>query len=112
MSHYAAGAQFERKVRDRLYADGARLVVRSAGSKGPVDLVALFPPLWLPRLVQVKRNGRMTKAAKKELLELAKSVDGLAVVATPEKIGRRVVVKLEVLSTNAIEALESGAGEC
>ena len=101
MTHYAAGATFERKVRDKLYADGAKLVVRSAGSKGPVDLVAFYGLDYGYRyridLVQVKRGRGMTKAKQAELVELAESVGARAVLAYPEKVGRRVEVRLEVL---------------
>jgi Holliday junction resolvase len=107
MSHYAAGAAFERKVRDRLLADGADLVIRSAGSKGPVDLVS-FGEHWNARyeihvrhvdLVQVKRGrSSMTRAAKTDLASLAKSIPGgRAILATPEKVGRKIEVRLEVL---------------
>jgi Holliday junction resolvase len=102
VSHYAAGAAFERKVRDKLYEDGAKLVVRSAGSKGPVDLVALYEPAGpdfpaVVELVQVKRGRGMTKAKRQALIELANSLGTGAMVAYPEKVGRKIEVRLEVL---------------
>lgn len=115
MSHYAAGANFERKVRDRLLADGAKLVIRSAGSRGPVDLVVLDGGTTLLQLhaissktsvvrlgriglVQVKRGGRLSKAKRAELVALAVSVGATAVLAYPEQVGRKIEVRLEVLS--------------
>lgn len=103
MSHYAAGANFERKVRDKLYADGAKLVVRSAGSKGPVDLVALQEPYddapseAVVSLVQVKRGRGMKREGKRQLVALADLLNVRAVLAYPEKVGRRIEVRLEVL---------------
>ena len=121
---YRRGADFERKVRDRLYADGAKLVVRSAGSKGPVDLVALYGShptpvlarevprletghfrMWgdevvfPPDVVQVKTGtARLSSAKRAELVSLAESVGARAVLASPVKNGRRIDVKLEVLA--------------
>jgi hypothetical protein len=48
------GTLREYKARDQLYDDGALLVVRSAGSQGPVDLVAVFKTHVL--LIQVKSD--------------------------------------------------------
>jgi len=42
MTAYAKGRRAEWAVRDLMQAEGA-IVVRSAGSKSPADLVALFP---------------------------------------------------------------------
>lgn len=52
MNRYAKGRRYEYKTRDYLYQLGARFVVRSAGSKGPFDLIAVFDgDIWL---IQVK----------------------------------------------------------
>ena len=40
MTNYSNGANFERKIKKQ-YEDDGWFVVRSAGSKGPVDLVAI-----------------------------------------------------------------------
>lgn len=53
MSNYANGATIERSVRDELYACGASVVIRSAGSKGVLDLVAFLHGRTIG--VQVKR---------------------------------------------------------
>lgn len=57
MSNYARGRRLEYKIRDELEGMGAELVVRSAGSKGPIDLIAFFPLEREIYLVQVKGKG-------------------------------------------------------
>jgi Holliday junction resolvase len=54
MSNYAKGARLERLARAELQAAGY-VILRSAGSKGPVDLVALNQ--CHVRLIQVKAAG-------------------------------------------------------
>lgn len=54
MSNYTKGARLERCVRKELEAQGY-IVIRSAGSKGVVDLVAFDARLI--RLIQVKAHG-------------------------------------------------------
>lgn len=63
MSRYAKGARLERLARHELERRGYA-VIRSAGSKGAVDLVAFSPHRIL--LVQVK-GGRVTSADKQKL---------------------------------------------
>jgi Holliday junction resolvase len=54
---YRRGYDLERRARERLVELGAALVVRAAGSKGPVDLIAMWGGrVWL---VQAKRDGYM-----------------------------------------------------
>ena len=43
MTNYAKGRRAEWAVRDVLYHNGAKHVIRSAGSKSEADLVAAFP---------------------------------------------------------------------
>lgn len=54
MGSYSKGRQLEYDARDRLIALGY-YVIRSAGSKGIIDLVALGPTDTI--LVQVKKKG-------------------------------------------------------
>jgi|GEM_PF-2341350 len=78
---YHAGRRFEWRVRDRLEQAGWT-VWRVAGSRTPVDLVALragAPPV----LVQARRAGRIDPADRAALGDLAQRVGGLPVVATP-----------------------------
>lgn len=101
MSAYARGADFERKVRDHLLAQGAKLVVRSAGSRSPVDLVAFWQPSMSGHptavLVQVKRDGRLTKASREALRTTAAGLGATAVLASAVMQGRRQEVALEWL---------------
>lgn len=68
---YIRGVRLERLVRDDLKEQGAFLVVRAAGSRGPVDLVAFFEDSVL--LVQVKA-GTISKKEKDKLSKLSKLV--------------------------------------
>ena len=69
MTKYNDGRRFEWKVRDDLTAQGYD-VIRSAGSKSKVDLLAFKPGQVL--LVQVKRKpGALAPAERMELLRLA-----------------------------------------
>lgn len=63
-----AGAYFERRVRRQLEQDGW-FVVRVAGSRGVCDLIALRP--GDARLIQVRRNGRMSTAERDVLARTA-----------------------------------------
>ena len=67
MTHYAAGRRLEYIARDALRAQGYT-VIRSAGSKGAVDLVAIG--LDDVRLIQVKAEGQSITGAVKALAAL------------------------------------------
>ena len=43
MKPYRSGRVVEYACKDRLYMSGDKLVVRSAASKTPIDLIAFFP---------------------------------------------------------------------
>ena len=80
---YRRGRRLEYRVRDDLKRMGAELVVRSAGSRGPCDLVAIFPDRGEIWLVQVKS----TRRAEREL-EILKKLEGtyrVRAVVLPEK---------------------------
>jgi Holliday junction resolvase len=67
MTNYQSGARLERLARAQLERQGFT-VVRSAGSKGPVDLVA-----WnhvTMRFIQVKALGAARKADIEKLQDL------------------------------------------
>lgn len=120
-TNYQAGADFERKVRDHLMHDlDACYVVRSAGSRGIVDLVAFFmgedvaihdgrdtldsdsefivSPVV--RLVQVKRTGKITDEDREMLCSLAAETGATPWLAWPVTVGRAVHVEMEELSPN------------
>lgn len=79
MTQYERGANFERRVKRWLEGQGY-FVIRSAGSKGPVDLVAVSA--YETVLVQCKRGGRISQP----------EVDALA------SLKRRLNVKVAVVS--------------
>lgn len=89
MTHYRGGADFEREVRAALVADGYQLVVRSAGSKTKVDLVAFKQDQVL--FVQCKRNGVCPPAERAELLRVAGLLPSIAVpvVASRPRVSYR-----------------------
>ncbi len=67
MSRYAQGARLERIARAEIESLGYT-VIRSAGSKGPVDLVGIGRgDIWL---VQVKARGRVRPSDKRKLRRL------------------------------------------
>jgi len=81
VGQYRAGRRFEWRVRDRLEQAGWT-VWRVAGSRTPVDLVALradAPPV----LVQAKRDGWIAPTERAALVACAARVGGLPVVAFP-----------------------------
>ena len=68
MSNYNRGANFERRVKRALENKGA-FVIRSAGSRSPVDLVAF----WSGEIcfLQVKVDGNLSKGERELLTYLA-----------------------------------------
>ncbi len=89
------GLNFERKVK-RILENQGYFVVRSAGSKGVADLVALSKTKKL--LISCREKGNFTKTEKSLLLRKALEVNGQAVLAYKEKGG----VKLQVLTASYI----------
>lgn len=74
MSHYSIGRAYEYRARRALEADGW-LVVRSAGSKGPWDLVA-FKDGYPVRCIQIKRAS--SEASRDRLLQQFQPDTGVA----------------------------------
>lgn len=87
MTAYQAGRAFEHKCRDHLRGEGYE-VLRSAGSKTKIDLVALKPGQQL--LVQCKRDGVIAPAEWDRLLEIASWVAAIPVLAVNGPRGRGV----------------------
>lgn len=79
---YRKGRQFEYRCRDYFSRLGY-LVVRSPQSRSPFDLLMIGPGEVF--LVQCKVNGSLSPAAWNELLDLAKKVRGVAVLALRKK---------------------------
>jgi Holliday junction resolvase len=96
----AAGDYFERRTKDALEADGF-YVIRTAGSHGIADLVALRagePAL----MISCKRGGAIGRAELFRLVDTARKAGALAVLARQrrpgwaelEEIGKHVRVPL------------------
>lgn len=75
---YRLGVALEYRVKALLERDGY-YVVRSAASKGVVDLAAMKPRQLL--LVQCKRSGALPPAEWNELYDLAASLGAVPVMA-------------------------------
>jgi Holliday junction resolvase len=76
MTNYSRGYAFELKVWKDLQRNGY-FIVRSGGSRGPVDLIAVAPgPEVL--FIQCKRDGRLSIEDRRDLYNL-----GMAFNATP-----------------------------
>lgn len=80
MTHYARGADFERRTQAHLTGLGY-WTARVAGSHGAADLVALRAGED-PLLVQCKTGGWLAPLARHELLTLAKRTGAVPVVAS------------------------------
>jgi Holliday junction resolvase-like predicted endonuclease len=98
MSNYSDGARFERATRHHLEENGYQ-VIRSAGSKGKVDLVAFKTGEIL--FVQNKINGLCAPAERTELRRLAGMVGALPIVAYRHKEGRAAATVRYRLLTGA-----------
>lgn len=89
MSKYGDGYRFECKTRDALRADGYE-VIRSAGSKTKIDLIAIKQDQIL--FVQCKLDGLCPPAERSALLALARMVDAVPLVAYSHREGRAAAV--------------------
>lgn len=85
MSGYSDGRRLEYAARDALEADGYA-VIRSAGSKTPVDLVALKLDELL--FVQCKASRPIGPGERDQLRALAALVNALPIEARWVKVGR------------------------
>ncbi len=86
---YRTGRDFEYKVRTYLQDNGYS-VIRSAGSKTKVDLVAIKPGQIL--FVQCKRGGVLPAAEWDEILTLAGHARAVPVLAQYGGRGRGIVL--------------------
>lgn len=95
-NHYARGARVENQVRDHLGERGYD-VVRSAGSKGKIDLVAFNDHELC--FIQVKiTDGQTSPAERRELIRQATRAGACPLVAFKEKVGNRVHIRFRELT--------------
>ena len=80
MTNYSRGAALERKIKKALEADGY-LVMRSAGSKGPLDLIAVS--INDMKFIQVK-NHKPTAAARRKAKETSDKYRIVVTLMWPE----------------------------
>lgn len=104
MSKYSAGRETEWEVRDHLLEHGYndlrfRIVVRSAGSKGEADLVAMSRSGDVLVSVKKHRNFRLKDVAS--LMKLCEDIGAIAVLAYKGKPegSRSEVIYLEDAAT-------------
>lgn len=91
--NYINGRNFEYKVK-KIWEEKGHFVVRSSGSHGKADLVALrgYEGAWMNStfvyLIQCKATGKISKAEKDELGELANSLCCNGVLAYRDEKGK------------------------
>ena len=83
-TNYARGRSFENRVRKYL-TKADFFTIRSAGSKGKADLVAISPGGKTVLFVQCKRSGLIDREEWNELLELASHHGALPILARGEE---------------------------
>jgi Holliday junction resolvase len=89
VTHYETGKRFEDKTRKHLVENGYD-VIRAAGSKGStkVDLVAVKPGQQL--FIQCKSDGDLPPAEWDRVLEVARWVNALPILAANGPKGRGI----------------------
>lgn len=102
MNNRSRGDYFERQVRDALRAAGW-YVIRSAGSQGAADLIALRAGNT-PLLVQCKLGGRISRPERQALLDAAFGAGGRPIVALRPQGGR--IQLLAILESHRLAPLD------
>lgn len=85
---YARGAIYERTVKKELEREGF-FVIRSAGSKSPVDLVAIKGGFF--ELIQCATRRPKAEAKHVSIKKSAKRIGSPIILVWREKIGRKYV---------------------
>ncbi len=99
MTAYRRGADFERRVRADLQDQGW-FVLRSAGSRGGFDLIALRPDGaggCEVRLIQCKVTSRLPRARRRYLAQVASRVGASAWLASRGRANDQYVIGLTPL---------------
>jgi len=97
MTRYSEGVEFERKTRALLRDEHGYEIIRSAGSKTKVDLVAIGPVTGV-YLIQCKLNGLCPPAERAALLSLSLRAMATPIVAYKAKEGRLRPVRFRELT--------------
>lgn len=88
-ANYYRGRDFEYRVR-KFYEKHGWFVVRSAGSKGTADLVAISPAGGEIHFIQCKKRGYIPDHELDTLKEIAQRYNAVPIVATAGKDGRGI----------------------
>lgn len=97
VSQYNRGRSFEYRVK-QLYEKHGWFVIRSAGSKGIADLVAIAPDGMEIHFIQCKKNGTISKQEKEILTATAYKYNALPILASRGKNGRGIALYLVSLN--------------
>ena len=107
-TQYGRGRRFEYRVRTDLERLGYT-VFRSAGSKGPADLIALCKGR-VPLLVQCKIGGDPGRDEWNGLLRTAENCGAIAVVAV--RVGKNSLWRVILRERNKYERVETCGLTC
>lgn len=108
MTPRSRGDYFERQTRTALTDDGW-IVIRSAGSLGAADLVAMRAGR-APLLISCKVSGRIGRAERKRLLDTCVRADALPIVAMRKRRGHVLFcrVRADTLELSPFRELRHG----
>lgn len=108
MSNRTRGDYFERQAKDALVGDGW-IVVRSAGSFGIADLVALRAGR-APLLISCKLGGRIGREERRQLIEACVRADAMPIVAMRKRRGHVLfcTVRGDTLALSPFRELRDG----
>ena len=94
MSLYSRGANFERAVKELFEGMGWPLVIRSAGSHGVADLVALRRGSRT-QLISCRIHGKLGPLERESLCEAAKAAGAIPMMAHRPARGRIVISEVK-----------------
>lgn len=93
--NYINGANFERRVKKELEEQGW-LCFRTAGSHGVADVIAIQGGR-VPRLIQCKLTGKISRTDRSKLKEVANEAGAVPMICWREKEGRKYIIKYKRL---------------
>lgn len=89
---YSRGRAFEYRVK-AYYEKHGWFVIRSAGSKGVADLVAIAPEGKYIHFVQCKLHGSISPDERQKLFSIAEKYGAYPILASANKQGKGVLLK-------------------
>ena len=100
------GNAFEKAAKRYLESHGL-FVVRSAGSHGPADLVALIPGGGAPMLIQCKVSGDLRVREWNDLVKVARRFNTMPVLASRSKDHGGEIEFFRLTATRPLRSLDS-----